>query len=257
MAGKIEKSSFGKRLQSMLIVDLRRLFTMRLLYIMLGASLTIPILTLVMTSSVDGTDGAAFTNIWQIIGEISGAGSTAGTMSMTAMCNMNLMYFGAAVLVCLFVSEDFKSGYVKNLFTVRAGRMDYIISKTLTCFVGGALMLLAFFAGSMIGGAIGGLSFALGTVTIENVMMCMLSKICLMAVFAAIFLFMSILAKQKTWLAIVGSFVAGMLLFTMIPAMTPLNAVLMNVAVCFVGGIIFCIALGAVGWMLLKKRDIL
>lgn len=241
----------------MVAVDLRRLFTMRLLYIMLGAGLAIPILTLVMTSSVDGTAGLTFTNIWQIIGEISGAGSAAGTMSMTAMCNMNLMYFGAAVLVCLFVSEDFKSGYAKNLFTVRAGRADYIISKTLACFVGCTLMLLAFFIGSVIGGTIGGLSFELGTLTAGNIMMCMLSKIFLMAVFIAIYLVMSILAKQKTWLAMVGSFAVSMLLFTMIPAMTPLDAALMNVALCFAGGVFFCIGLGAVGWLLLNKRDIL
>lgn len=255
MEVKMQQSSFGERLKSMLRVDLRRMFTMRLLYIMVGAGFVIPILSLVMTSAASGSGEAMFTNVWQIVSSVSGGG--AGMMDITTMCNMNLMYFGAAVLVCLFVSEDFKSGYAKNLFTVRAGRGDYIISKMLTCFVGCTMMLLAFFAGSMIGGAIGGLPFELGAVTIGNVVMCMLCKIFLMAVFAAIFLFMSIFAKQKTWLAMIGSFVVSMLLFTMIPTMTPLNAVLMNVVLCFVGGVLFSIGFGTLGRMLLKKRDIL
>ena len=60
------------------------------------------------------------------------------------------------------MSDDFKSGYAKNLFAVRAGKGDNVISKTLVCFVGGALMLLAFFIGTVLGGAISGLSFDAG-----------------------------------------------------------------------------------------------
>lgn len=41
--------------------------------------------------------------------------STVG-MDMTSMCNINLMYFAVAVYVRLFVSEDFRNGYAKNLF---------------------------------------------------------------------------------------------------------------------------------------------
>lgn len=43
-----------------------------------------------------------------------------------------------------------------------------------------------------------------------------------------IFLFISILTKQKTWMSVVGSCAIGMLLFMMIPALTPLNATIMN-----------------------------
>ena len=41
------------------------------------------------------------------------------------------------------------SGYAKNLFTVRSKKSDYVISKTITCFVAGASMIVAFFIGSM------------------------------------------------------------------------------------------------------------
>lgn len=254
-------------LRSMLAVDFRRMFTMRLFYIVAGVCLVIPILILVMTTTMDGsvsvdpqtgveTVAEGFSNVWQIIGTVGGGGTAAG-MDMMSMCNINLLYFGAAVLVCLFVSEDFKSGYVKNIFAVRTKKASYVISKTLVCFTGCALMLLAFFLGAVVGGAIAGLPFELGSITAANLVMCMLSKIFLMAVFVAIFLVASILAKEKTWLAIVGSFVIGMLLFTMIPAMTPLNATITHAAMCLIGGIAFCAGLGIVSNVVLHKRDIL
>lgn len=209
------ENSFGKRLKTMLSVDFRRMFTMPLLYIMVGACLVIPILILVMTTMMDGavsvnpqtgveTVMEGFDNIWQIIGSVSGAGS-AMSMDMTSMCNINLLYFFAAVLVCIFVADDFRSGYAKNLFTVRAKKSDYIIFKTLVCFIGGALMIVAFFVGSILGGAISGLSFDMSGFGTGNLVMCLLSKVLLIAVFVALYLLWSVIAKQKLWLSLVGS----------------------------------------------------
>ena len=146
--------SKSKRLNSMMQVDFRRMFTTSRLPIFLLIALMMPILILTMTSMVGGTEVAnpqtgivttmeAFTNTWQIIGSESGAGMMA--MDMTAMCNINLIFFMAGVFVCLFIADDFRSGYAKNLFTVRAKKKDYVISKTVSGFIAGALMLIAFF----------------------------------------------------------------------------------------------------------------
>lgn len=247
-------------LSSMLKVDFRRMFTQRFLYVMVGICFLIPILILVMTTAVGGGENAGtadmFTNTWQVIGTVSG-GSSGMVMDMTTMCNINLLYFGSAVFVAVFVSGDFKSGYVKNLFAGRPGKRDYVISKTLACFVGCAGMLLAFFAGTLLGGAIAGLPFAVDGVTAGNIAFCLLSKIFLMAVFVGIDLAVSAFAKEKTWLGIVGGFLIGMLLFMMIPAMTPLDATVMNAGMCLIGGVLFSVGLGAVSTMILSKRDLL
>ena len=155
MEPNFEHNGFSKRLGSMLAVDFRRMFTMPLLYIMMGSCLAIPILTLVMTAMMggEGADAGMFQNTWQIIGTASSEYNPM-SMDMTTMCSINLLYFFAPVLVCLFVSADFKTGYAKNLFTVRARKSDYVISKTLVCLVGASLMLLSLFAGSVVGGAI-------------------------------------------------------------------------------------------------------
>lgn len=263
---KFAHNSFSKRLNTMLKVDFRRMFTMPLLYIMVGACLAIPILILVMTTMMDGSvtvdpqTGAetvieAFDSTWQIIGSVSGA-STSMAMDMTSMCNINLLYFIVAVLVCTFVSDDFRSGYAKNLFTVRAKKTDYVISKTLVCFVGGGLMILAFFLGSLVGGAIAGLPLTMDGFGVNNMVMCVLSKILLIAVFVALYLMWSVIGKAKLWLSLVGSLMTGMFLFMMIPMLTPLDATAMHVILCLAGGLLLSLGLGAVSNQILKKTSL-
>ena len=260
MEKKFERSSAGKRVKTMLKVDFRRMFTTRFLYIMVGICLVMPILMLVMTTMVGGdpaTDAEAmgtFTNTWQAIGSYSGADMM--TMDLTTMCNINMLYFFLAVLVCVFVADDFRSGYAKNLFTVRAKKGDYVISKTVVCFAGGTLMLLAFFVGTILGGAIAGLPFDTGAAGVSGIVMCMIAKICLVAVFVPIFLAVSVAAKQKTWLSLILGFMAGMLLFMMIPMMTPLDSGIMNVIMCLAGGAMFSFGLGAVSNTVLKKTSL-
>ena len=269
--------SFAERLSSMMKVDARRMFTGSLFWICLGCAFAIPILVLVMTSMVGGENGGMmFTNTWQIIGTeggnmfaamgaamgggngaaaaMSGAGveAAAGMMDMTFMMNINQVYFLAGVFLCLFVAEDFRSGFAKNLFTVRARKTDYVASKTIICFIAGALFLLAFFAGGVLGGSIAGLPFTLGTAGIAGLVMCMLAKIFLMAVFVAIFLLMAVYAKHRSWLSICLSLFGGMLLFMMIPMMTPLDSGVINVGMCLAGGVIFSAAIGAASRVVLE-----
>ncbi len=253
----------------MLKVDFRRMFTMPLLYIMVGICLVIPILILVMTTMMEGSVSVnpqtgeetvmeGFDNTWQLIGSVSSESSEDAAMSvdMLSMCNINMLYLFVAVLVGLFITEDFKSGYSKNIFAIRPKKASYVVSKTLVGFVGGVLMLLAFFVGTMLGGAISGLSFDLGAAGVGGIIMCMLSKIFVVAVFVPIYVLMSVIAKQRTWLSIVGSFCIGMLLFMMIPMLTPLNSGIMNVVLCLAGGAVFSVGLGAISNQVLKKTSL-
>ena len=268
---KFEHYTFGKRLKSMLEVDFRRMFGTRLFYIMLGISVAVPILILVMTTMMDGdvsvnpqtgeeTVIEAFDSAWQIIGTVSGEAAATDTsamsMDMMSMCNINLLYFGIAVLVCIFTAEDFRSGYAKNLFTVRAKKTDYVISKTLVCTLGVALLILGFFIGTMLGGAIAGLPFEMVSFGVGNVIMCLLSKMLLIAVFVPIYLLMSVIAKQKLWLSLLLSLMTGMFLFMMIPMLSPINATAMNVLLCLAGGALLGLGLGAISNQVLKKTSL-
>jgi ABC-type transport system involved in multi-copper enzyme maturation permease subunit len=167
-----------------------------------------------------------------------------------------LGFMAVAVFVCLFISDDFRSGYAKNLFTVRAKRGEYVISKTLAGVVCGALMLVAYLLGSILGGAIAGLSFDLHGLGAGNLVACMLAKICLMPVFVSIFTLISVAAKQRAWLSICGSLGGGMLLFMMVSVVTPLGSTILNVALCAAGGALFGLGLGAISRVVLRRSGL-
>ncbi|MBQ8741031.1 MAG: ABC transporter permease [Clostridia bacterium] len=267
-AVNFEKSSFGKRLGSMLKVDFRRMLKSKLFYILIACALLIPIVMTVMMTMMDGAESVnpqtqevtiieGPENAWQSIGTLpTDDGEAMGGMDVMAMCNINMMFMLVSVFICLFISDDFKSGYAKNIFTVRVKKGDYVISKTVAGFVCGALMLIAYFIGAMLGGAISGLSFDLGALTMANIVMCMFAKIFLMLVFVSIFVVISVAAKQKAWASICGSLGGGMLLFMMVSMITPLGSTMMNVILCLAGGALFAFGLGAVSNTVLKKTSL-
>ena len=262
---KFKQRSFGDRLGSMLKVDFRRTFKSKLFYILIACALVMPILMTVMMAMMDGSVSVdpqtgvetvmqGPENTWQNIGTLPG--EPLGGDAIFMMCNINMAFMAVAVFVCLFISDDFRSGYAKNLFTVRSKKSDYVISKTLSGFVCGALMLVAYLIGSVLGGAIAGLSFDLHGLSAGNIVMCMLAKIFLMLVFVSIFTLISVAAKQKAWLAICGSLGGGMLLFMMVSMITPLGSTFINVVLCLVGGALFALGLGALSNIVLKKTSL-
>lgn len=277
----LTRRTFGCRVRSMLKVDLRRMRKSKLFYILLACALLIPVVMTVMLTMMDGSvsvdpqTGAETVmegpdSVWESIGTLpsdeteteaapeaeSGNAAAMGGMDVLSLCNINMVFLGVAVFICLFISEDFRSGYVKNLFTVRAKKGDYVASKTFVGFLCGALMLLCYFLGAMIGGAVSSLSFDLGTLTVGNLVMCLAAKIFLLPVFVSIFVLISAAAKQKAWLALCGSLGGGMLLFMTVSLVTPLNATLLHVLLCLVGGLLFALGLGAVSNRVLKKTSL-
>ena len=262
---KFEKIRFGRRVKSMLKVDFRRMFKSKTFYILIVCALVLPIIMTVMMSMMDGSVSVdpqtgeetimqGPENAWQNIGTLPG--ERLGGDEVFMMCNINMAFMGVAVFVCLFISDDFRSGYAKNLFTVRAKRGEYVVSKTVSGFICGALMLIVYLFGSILGGAISGLSFDLHGLSVGNIVMCMLAKIFLMLVFVSIFTLISIVAKQKAWLAICGSLGGGMLLFMTVSMITPLSSSIVNVALCAAGGALFAFGLGAFSRLVLKKTSL-
>ncbi len=266
-----EKLTLGKRLKTMLKVDFRRMAKSKLFYILLAVALVIPILITVMMTMMDGTESKdpqtgeitvmeGPENTWQSIGTLptpeGEEPSQMGGMDVMSMCNINMMFMAAAVFICLFISEDFRSGFAKNLFTTRAGKGDYIISKTIAGFVCGTLMLLLYFLGAILGGAVSGLSFDLHGLTPLNIVMCIGAKIFLMLVFVAIDVILSVTAKSKAWLSLCLSIGGGMMLFMMIPAITPFESTFINLILCLAGGLLFAIGLGIGSRVILNKTSL-
>lgn len=277
---KFEKSKFASRMKTMLKVDFLRMFKSRTFYIILAAALLVPVVMTVMLVMMDGSEstdpqtgeitimeGPEY--VWESFGTVpatdpapeqtegDAAAAMGGEMDVLAMCNINLVFMGVSVFICLFIADDFRSGYAKNLFTVRAKKGDYIISKTLAGFVCGALMLILYTVGALVSGLAMGLGFDLvGGLTVGNIVFCILSKIMLMLVFVAIFTALAVLAKQRSWLSICLSLGGGMILFMMIPMITPLTATVIHVGLCLVGGVLAAVVLGLIGKVILQKTSL-
>lgn len=261
-----KKPSFAQRLGSMLRVDLRRLRKSKRLYIVLACAFLMPVLMTVMMTMMDGSVSvdrvtgeetilSGPENVWQNLGTLPG-GENMGGSEVFAMCNINMVFMAVAVIVCLFISDDFRSGYAKNIFAVRAKKGEYVLSKQLCGFFCGAAMLAAYFVGTLLGGALSGLSFELCGLTAGNLVMSLLAKALLMNVFVAVDVAVSVAAKQRAWLCLCGSLGAGMLLFMMASVAAPLNATIGNVLLCAVGGALFALALGILSKKILEKTSL-
>ena len=57
---------------------------------------------------------------------------------------MNMVFIFGGIMVSIFIGHDYKSGYVKQLFTTHAKKEDYMISKTLTCAFAMACMCITY-----------------------------------------------------------------------------------------------------------------
>jgi len=235
------------------------------------------------TVSVDPTTGVetvveGFDNTWEMIGTIENTEEETretvvddvnqtlnnsddvqanADMDMMGMMNINMIYFAIAVFVCLFIGAEYRSGYVKRLFTHKSKRNDYVVSKTVVLTIGSSLLVIAFFIGSMLGGKFAGLPFTMIGFTKFNVVMCILSKCILSSIFVALSILMSVIGKDKVWLSLIISLCMSMFLFMMIPMLSPLTSTIANVGFSFVGGIIFSIAIGTISNLILKKKSIL
>ena len=84
----------------------------------------------------------------------------------------------------------------------------------------------------------------------------MLAKVFLVGVFSSIYVFASVLAKQRLWLSLIVSLGIGMLLFMMIPLITPLNSTVINVVACGIGAILFNIGMGFASKAILSKTSL-
>jgi len=143
--------SLSERLKSMLGVDFYRLFHTPLFYIMVAISAIIPAMVLSMggMAGPDGVTAPLYTNTWNII-----AADTPLYIvrDIGDYANMNMVFIFGGIMVSIFIGHDYRSGYVKQLFTTHAKKRDYMMSKSIVCAFGMICMCGAYLvAGSLAG----------------------------------------------------------------------------------------------------------
>ncbi len=257
-----EKPNFFKRLKGMLGVDFYRLFHTPLFYIFIAIAAIIPALV-----SMGGGENSMYTTMWQIIA----ADSPLYIINdMGDYANMNMVFIFGGIMLSIFIGHDYKSGYVKQLFTTHSKKQDYMMSKTLVGAFTMACMCVTYLIGGTISGATTGLSLS---VNAGSLICAILGKMIMSLGWASLYTFINIIFRSKYWISIILCFVIG----TGIPIIgaaaivgnTPalniflygssvyscLTANFTNVLVCIACSVVWAVIYNALGWLVLRKRD--
>ena len=204
---QFESPSFGERIKGMLGVDFYRLFHTPLFYIFLAIAAIIPAMILGTSGMENPQTGEVaeklYTNVWHII---AAEKPLYVVSSIAEYANMNMVFIFGGIMVSIFIGHDYKSGYVKQLFTTHAKKQDYMISKSLTSAFAMACMCITYLLGSVAAGLLTGLSME---VNAGSLIIAILSKTIMSLGWASLYTFLNIIFRRYFGISIVSSFFFG------------------------------------------------
>lgn len=267
-----ESPSFWERIKGMLGVDFYRLFHTPLLYIFLAVAAVIPAMILGTSGMENPQTGEVaeklYTNVWHII---AAEKPLYVVSSIAEYANMNMVFIFGGIMVSIFIGHDYKSGYVKQLFTTHAKKQDYMISKSLTCAFAMACMCITYLLGSVTAGLLTGLSME---VKAGSLIIAILSKMIMSLGWASLYTFLNIIFRRYFGISIVSSFFFGTGILIIGVAAILGNSSLLNVflygssvyaclsanlvtlTVCIVYSVAWTVIYNVVGTHILNKSDV-
>ena len=198
---KFKNPSFSERIKGMLGVDFYRLFHTPMFYIFLVIAAIIP--ALVSMPGQDGSTSTLYSNVWQII---AASKPLYVIESIADYANMNMVFIFGGIMVSVFIGHDYKSGYVKQLFTTHAKKQDYMISKSLTCAFAIVCMCITYLIGGTVSGMLAGYSFE---VNVGSLILAILGKMVMSLGWASLYTFLNIIFRRYFGISIASSFFFG------------------------------------------------
>ena len=203
---KFRNPSFSERIKGMLGVDFYRLFHTPMFYIFLCIAAIIPAMVSAMTMMPDqngNTMEPLYSNVWQIIAATK---SLYVIETIADYANMNMVFIFGGIMVSIFIGHDYKSGYVKQLFTTHAKKQDYMISKSLVCAFAMACMCITYFIGGTVGGLLVGYET---TVNVGSLIIAILGKIIMSLGWASLYTFLNVIFRRYFGISVASSFFFG------------------------------------------------
>lgn len=266
---QFESPSFVKRIKGMLGVDFYRLFHTPLFYIFLIIAAVIPAMVL-GTSGMDATGAATsiYTNTWQMIA----AKTPLYVISdISEYANMNMIFIFGGIMVSIFIGNDYRSGYVKQLFTTHAKKQDYMISKTLSCAFAMACMCITYLFGTIGSGLFVGAAM---DVNVGSLILAILGKMVMSLGWASLYTFLNVILRRYSGVSVASSFFFGTGILIIGAAAILGNAPLLNLflygssvyacltatpltlLVCLMVSATWAIIYTLLGTLILKKSDV-
>ena len=269
---KFESPSFAKRIKGMLGVDFYRLFHTPMFYIFLAIAAIIPAMILGTGGMENPQTGEVsaqlYTNVWHIIAAESPL-YIVNTIGEYA--NMNMVFIFGGIMVSIFIGHDYKSGYVKQLFTTHAKKQDYMISKSLTCAFAMACMCITYLLGSVVAGLLTGLDMS---VNVGSLIIAILGKMVMSLGWASLYTFLNIIFRRYFGVSIASSFFFGTGILIIGAAAILGNNSLLNVflygssvyaclsanivtlLVCIICSVVWTVIYNLLGTYILSKSDV-
>lgn len=260
-----QSPTFFQRLKGMLGVDFYRLFHTPMFYIFLVIAAIIPAL---VSMGNTGETAGLFTNAWQIIA----ADSPLYVVSNIGQyANMNMVFIFGGIMISIFIGHDYKSGYVKQLFTTHAKKQDYMMSKPVI----GAFSMMCMCGTYLIGGVASALFTGLPfTVNVGSLICALLGKLIMSLGWASLYTFINVIFRRKFGISIALCFILG----TGIPVIgaaaifgnsyilniflygSSVNACLsanfVSVLICLAISVVWAVIYNVLGSWVLSKRDV-
>lgn len=203
---KFESPSFSKRLKGMLGVDFYRLFHTPMFYFFLAIAAIIPAMVSGMTMMPDqngNTMEPLYSNVWQIIA----ASEPLYVINTIAdYANMNMVFIFGGIMVSIFIGHDYRSGYVKQLFTTHAKKQDYMMSKSIVCAFAMMCMCITYLIGGVAGGMLAGYSLE---VNVGSLVIAILGKMIMSIGWASLYTFLNVILRRYFGVSIAASFFFG------------------------------------------------
>lgn len=266
---KFESPSFWKRLKGMLGVDFYRLFHTPMFYIFLAIAAIIPAMVLGMTS-IETAEGVTklYSNTWQVIAADS---PLYVVNSISEYANMNMVFIFGGIMVSIFIGHDYKSGYVKQLFTTHAKKQDYMMSKSLVGAFSMACMCITYLIGTVAAGLFTQAEFA---VNVGSLIIAILGKIVMSIGWASLYTFLNIIFRKFFGISIASSFFFGTGILIIGAAAIVGNSPILNIflygssvyaclssnivtlVVCIVVSVVWAVIYNVLGTLILNKTDV-
>ena len=203
---KFQNPTFAQRIKGMLGVDFYRLFHTPLFYIFLAIAAIIPAMVSAMTMMPDqngNTMEPLYSNVWQII---AASEPLYVIRTIADYANMTMVFIFGGIMVSIFIGHDYKSGYVKQLFTTHAKKQDYMISKSLVCAFAMACMCITYLIGGTVGGLLVGYET---TVNVGSLIIAILGKMIMSLGWASLYTFLNVIFRRYFGISIASSFFFG------------------------------------------------
>jgi len=199
--------SIYERLKTMLSVDFYRLFHTPLFYIFLGIAAIIPALVSMGFSVTDPETGqiigTSLENIWIMV---AGKDPIYVVSDIAQYANMNMVFIFGGIMVSIFIGHDYKSGYVKQLFTTHAKKQDYMISKSIVCAFAMMCMCITYLIGTIASGLFMKAGFS---VNVLSLVIAIISKMVMSLGWASLYTFLNIIFRKYFGISIASCFFFG------------------------------------------------